>query len=221
MMQQDLYSLFSTGRSVRIEFNDGSGKIVCQQAIVGTNNHAVIELLFELNDLPILNPGSELIMVAQSQPDRPAQFYKARVVDVYFGKAAIYVSNIEPVDMTSLRKHFRFDVSIPVKLEMDTKVYGGHTKNLSAGGMLVGMPVREEFKVGRRLTCCFSLTPVSAPLVVRGEIVRMERIEKDRMGVAIRFLSLHEKNQNEIIQYLFRCQRELLQKKGPIKEGRL
>lgn len=215
-MQQDYNTLFATGQTVRVEYNDCSGKLSCHQAVVGSNDNAVIELLFELSELPILTPGSGIILGLQLEPDRPTLFYKAQVSDVYFGKAAIYVSNLEPADMASLRKYFRCDVSFFVKIEMDSKVFGGHAMNLSAGGMLVGMPLRDGFVVGRRMTCQFELE-IGNPIIVRGEIVRVERIGNERIGIAIRFLSIHEKNQNDIIQYLFRCQREIMQKRKGIK----
>jgi hypothetical protein len=215
-MQHDENTLL-TGQPVRVEYNDCSGKVCCHPAKVGTVNDHVIELLFELKDLPILSHGAGIILACQSDRNRSTLFYKCNVADVYFGKAAIYVSDLKPIDMSVLRKHFRCDVHFAVKLEMDATIYGGHAQNLSAGGMLVGMPARDGFTVGRRLTCHFSLPGFLNPMIVRGEIVRVERIETERMGIAIRFLSIHEKNQNDIIQYLFRCQRDMMKNRITMK----
>jgi hypothetical protein len=215
-MQHD-ENILATGQTVRVEYNDCSGKVCCHQAKVGTLSDNVIELLFELKELPILSHGAGVILACQPDQNRPTLFYKCSVTDVYFGKAAIYVSDLNPIDMTVLRKHIRCDVNFAVKLEIDETIYGGHARNISAGGMFVGMPLRDGFAVGRRLTCHFSLPGFLNPMIVRGEIVRVERIETERMGIAIRFLSLHEKNQNDIIQYIYRCQRDMMKKRTSSK----
>lgn len=75
----------------------------------------------------------------------------------------------------------------------------------------VGVPGR--IVCGLRLSCEFTLPGTTSVIAIRGEVVRVQQIEDGLRQVAVRFMIIHEKNRKEILQYQFRRQRELAQKK--------
>lgn len=200
--------------AIRVECNDATGKYTNYNARTGAFTGEKLELFFELQELPIVNPGTEFILVVLQEKDDTVFHFKTKVVDVCFGKALIVVAQPQRIDIKELRQFFRCPVNLPVKIELGQKALKGQAKNISAGGMLVEVERQDRLICGLRLSCEFVLPGATSQITIRGEIVRIDKAPNQRYdAIAIRYTAIHEKTQQEIIQYQFKCQREMALKR--------
>lgn len=204
--------LFPVGQPVRVEYNDTSGRFTIYKAYLGLFEDELLQLGFEFNELPIINPGSELIIVVAQEAEL---YYRAKVIDVFFGQGIITVSRPQRTDVRAMRRFFRCEASFPVTLDTGTKALNGYIKNISAGGILAEVQNPGRLICGMRLSCTFLLPGSQLPIAVRGDIVRVNQEVGGATFVAIRFTVIHEKNRKEILQYQYRYQRESIKKDGP------
>ncbi|HOQ24728.1 MAG TPA: PilZ domain-containing protein [Bacillota bacterium] len=199
---------------IRVECNDASGRFTVNHAKTGAFDGEKLELFFELQELPIVNPGTEFILAALNEnEDEEVIYFKTKVVDVWFGRGLIVVAKPQRIDIKELRQFFRCPINVPVKLVVGERTIEGQGKNISAGGMLVEVENQVKLICGLRLTCEFTLPGLGIPLGIRGEIVRLDKAGNGRCAVAIRFTAIHEKTQQDIIQYQFKWQREMALKR--------
>lgn len=200
---------FPVGQPLRVEYNDPTGRFTTYKAYLGLCDGDTLQLGFEFNDLPIVNPGAHLILVFSQEAE---VYYRTIVTDVYFGQGIITVSKPKRTDICAMRNYFRIDAVFPVTLDLGTRSILGQSKNISAGGILVNLENPGRLICGMRLSCLFTLPGSSTSMAVRGEIVRVDKETGGITPVAVRFTVIHEKSRKEILQYQFRCQRDGLKK---------
>ena len=88
----------------------------------------------------------------------------------------------------------------------------GIVKNISGSGAKIYS--NEELTIGDilKLEIILPTFPIS-PITVFGESVRVERLEKNqkqRFGIVVKYTTIREEDQDTLIRYVFRRQRELL-----------
>ena len=109
------------------------------------------------------------------------------------------------------RKFFRFPVRLKVTLQLADQQLTGETVDLSAGGFAARFPLElEEVKKDAAAQVLLSL-PEKA-ISSKGRIVRQEPLENQQTILAVEFTDLPEKEQDEIVAFIFAQQRELRQR---------
>lgn len=201
---------YPVGQPVRVEYNDVTGKFTTYKAYLGVFKEDSLQLGFDFNQLPIINPGAELFLIISQEAEI---YYRTKVIDVFFGQGVITVSRPQRTDVRAMRQFFRCEAKFSVRLDLGTKVIEGTAKNISAGGILVEVEDPARLICGMRLSCEFLLPGSALPIAVRGDIVRVDHGDSGLKLVAIRFTVIHEKTRKEILQFQYRCQREALQQR--------
>lgn len=212
-MQEDnlVTSLFKVGNPVRIEYNNYAGRVTAFEAFIKLFKENELRLGIKTKEIPSeFKPGTKLYLLLPDKGNR--HFFSVNILELIPGtQPQLVVSKPEHADIAELRRFFRCDVHLAVKMSAKGHQVTGWIKNLSASGLLAivkSLPVRSDNVVD----CEFQIPTINAPYIIKGIVVRMEPTLENQQLLGISFLDITDKQQNEIIRYLFQRQRELLQK---------
>lgn len=117
---------------------------------------------------------------------------------------------ISDISKIQRRNYYRLDISMYVILrkEDDILFEETNTLNLSGGGMKI--ITKQKFEVGDTVLIDFKMGDIENNL--RGKIVKIDKAEGNSNHISVEFLRLKESKRNEIIRFIFKKQREELQK---------
>lgn len=104
------------------------------------------------------------------------------------------------------RSFFREETSLPIRVEEKA----GEAYNLSGSGLFALINENINWKEGQILKLELELPTEKFPLVLKGKVVRREKIDTDKKGFGLDFVSISEKARDQIIKYLFAKQRREL-----------
>ena len=212
--------LFSCGNSLQIEFRDHSKQKKLFKTIIDKISDRELTLILPVSQL--IPPGTKLVVIGRHDTDSQNYYFTAEVLTFHQGDpATLTISMPIPMQTSSRRRFFRCDVDLFFIYQDDTEMeYRGRIINLSASGLFAIVKNHPSLRISQILTCQLHLPTSVEPLRFEGKIIRIETVENDdEIGIALDFVNVSEKIQNEITKYLFQRQRELI-KMGHIKAGR-
>jgi hypothetical protein len=209
--------LFRPNAPVKIEYNDSCGKVIPFDASVSSYNSS-LELVMKDNGLlDLIRIGNNLILVMFCENGKTIYYFSTKVLGIQPGPPQI-LRLFRPVrtNVSALRGFFRCDVSLSFIYILEGVLeFKGEIKNLSAGGLLGAIKYDSTLTVDMVIDVRFSLPALRKPLMLSAQIVRIEPGPNHKtQHIAVKFLKIKESEQNQIVKYLFQCQRELKTKRA-------
>ncbi|HOJ77398.1 MAG TPA: PilZ domain-containing protein [Bacillota bacterium] len=213
-MQTDslVNKFFKVGNTVRIEYNDETGKVTTFQGVIKLfkDDELRLGLLTEISSDKIPKNSKLFLVFNNNGTD---YYFTATVYEIVNNKQTILTTNQpKPADISSLRRFFRCDVHLELIYSFRGKEVQGWIKNLSACGLLAICRTNPELKVGFIMECQFQIPTLQEVIHVKGQLVRVEPALDAKQLIAVNFFDISERHQSAVIKYLFQRQREIAQK---------
>ncbi|AOY77298.1 flagellar brake protein [Clostridium formicaceticum] len=139
--------------------------------------------------------------------------FKGEVIQRIDIQLPIYtIQPISSPEKTQRRFYFRLKALTKVLIKGigETEAVETYTKDISGGGMKVVS--KKLFNEGQKVECAITLEE-SKTVTVVGEVIRAVRSSvTNEYELAIGYIDIADNTRNEIISFIFKKQRELLQK---------
>ncbi len=208
--------LFRPGNGLLLEYVDEHGFFKSYGTRVEKLEGKEIMLLMPVEKgKPARIPGgTEMTLLRQEEREQQAFIAYVKVLDIGFeGVPVIICTKPGEIIPTSRRRFFRCEVDLPFSYQGKDIEGRGRVINLSLSGLYGLVKPGKKIKVGMPLTVKISMPGVPVPFSLQGQVVRLRELKKaKKLGIAIDFRNISTVIQDEINRYIFKKQREFIDK---------
>lgn len=217
LRDEETRDIFKPSTPINAEYNDSTGKVICYSGMVKACHTDHIEFILDDDNPTVqIRAGNEIILVLGGTNTVFVHYYRTTILGLHQGKPLIiYGSTPQETNVSSLRCFFRCDIAIPFCYIIEKVLeFQGQTKNLSAGGLLGIVKLDSTLTVDSLVDVRFKLPDLPGPINVPSQITRIEKAPKSMMQIGVKFLKISPTQQDQIIKYLFKYEREMKSKRA-------